>query len=161
MDQLRELAKADPSDDAERERGLGDAERGGAEAQRELGAVPLPMEGGPGSNGEAKPNSGNNAQNQKGSPGPGSGKDTGKGDHAGSTPEVSGRELRSKAQAAVNPGIPLNAPTVGHAPGRAGETANQKGTGSLGSAAEAEVGAVERSDIPEEYREHVGRYFEP
>jgi hypothetical protein len=33
--------------------------------------------------------------------------------------------------------------------------------GSLGSVAPGEIGAVEQSEVPEEYREHVGRYFEP
>ena len=43
--QLKELAKPEATDDAERERRLGDAERGGAQAQRGMGALPLPMSG--------------------------------------------------------------------------------------------------------------------
>jgi hypothetical protein len=43
----------------------------------------------------------------------------------------------------------------------AGESANQLGTGSLGAVGPTEIGAVEGTDIPEEYREQVGRYFEP
>lgn len=160
-EQLRELARAPESSEAERERRLGEAERGGAEAQRELGAVPLPMAGGPGSTGGPGPEPGQQPSGPNGASGPGSKKDTGTGDHAGSTPEVAGGELRAKARATLNPGLPLHAPTLGHAPGRPGQTANQRGTGSLGSVAGAEVGAVEQSDIPEEYREHVGRYFEP
>jgi len=55
----------------------------------------------------------------------------------------------------------MHSATLGRAPARAGETANQVGTGKLGTAGPAEVGAVEGADIPEEYREQVGRYFEP
>ena len=43
--QLKELAKPESSEDSERERGLGDADRGGSEAERGLGAVPIPMSG--------------------------------------------------------------------------------------------------------------------
>jgi hypothetical protein len=50
--------------------------------------------------------------------------------------------------------------TLGRAPARAGETANQRGTGALGGVGRTEVGAVEGTDIPEEYREQVGRYFD-
>jgi hypothetical protein len=55
----------------------------------------------------------------------------------------------------------MHVTTEGRAPARAGETANQRGTGALEHAAPGEVGAVERSEVPEEYREQVGRYFEP
>ena len=44
---------------------------------------------------------------------------------------------------------------------RAGETANQAGTGALGAAGPDQVGGVEHSEVPEEYREQVGRYFQP
>ena len=50
---------------------------------------------------------------------------------------------------------------MGRTPGRAGETANKAGTGQLGVVGPSEVGAVERSEVPEEYREQVGRYFQP
>jgi hypothetical protein len=55
----------------------------------------------------------------------------------------------------------MHSATLGRAPARAGETANELGQGSLGSVGQAEVGAVDHADIPEEYREQVGRYFEP
>lgn len=160
--QLKEMAQPEPSEDSKRERGLGDADRGGSEAERGLGAVPIPMEGegAPGGNqGPAgnKPGSGD----ANGNGGPGSHHDTGTGDHAGSTPEVAGKELRAKADARIQPGAPMHSATLGRAPARAGETANELGTGSLGSAQQTEVGAVDHSDIPEEYREQVGRYFEP
>ncbi|HYQ00136.1 MAG TPA: hypothetical protein VER96_15780 [Polyangiaceae bacterium] len=163
--QLKELAKPEPSDDAKREQGLGDAERGGSEAQRGLGAVPIPMDGDGAPNGSpgGKPGSpGNPGQGDKGSTaGPGSKHDTGIGDHQGSTPEIAAKELRSKAEARLQAGAPMHGATLGRAPARAGETANQLGTGSLGDAQKTEVGAVDHADIPEEYREQVGRYFEP
>ena len=158
--QLQEMAKPDPSDDSKREQGLGDADRGGSAAERGLGAVPIPMDGdgSPGGDGKSK---GNDGDKSDGSGGPGSHHDTGSGDHAGSTPEVAGKELRAKADAHMQAGAPMHGATLGRAPARAGETANQLGTGSLGSAQQTEVGAVDHSDIPEEYREQVGRYFEP
>ena len=57
--------------------------------------------------------------------------------------------------------MPMHSATLGRAPAKSGETANQLGTGKLGTSGPAEVGAVEGADIPEEYREQVGRYFEP
>jgi hypothetical protein len=160
--QLRELAKPEPSDDAKRERGLDDAERGGSAAERGLGGMPIPLDGpnAPGSSDPGgKPQSGD--ADKGSSPGPGSKRDSGTGDHHGSTPEIAAKELRSKADARLSPGAPMHGATLGRAPARPGETANQLGTGSLGEAQKTEVGAVDHADIPEEYREQVGRYFEP
>jgi hypothetical protein len=161
--QLQELAKPEPSDDAKREQGLGDAERGGAAAQRGLGAVPIPMEGdGAPHSGAAEGKPGpNGGSDQSAAPGPGSKHDSGTGNHQGSTPEITGKELRAKAEAHLQAGAPMHGATLGRAPARPGETANQLGTGSLGEAQKTEVGAVDHADIPEEYREQVGRYFEP
>lgn len=159
-EQLRELARRDPSEDSRREQGLDDADRGGADAQRGLG-VPMPM-GNSGGNG--KPPSGGPKQEQadaNGKGGPGGGRDEGQGNHDGSTKPLDAKELRSKADGKILPGAPMHAATQGRAPARAGETANQLGTGSLGALGPAEVGAVEGAEIPEEYREQVGRYFEP
>ena len=170
QEQLREMAKEDPSKSAEREKGLGDADRGGAQAERGLG-MPIPQQGGPapgqqpGQQGKGqgnKPGQGkgqNQAGNQAG--GPGSKKDKGKGDHKGETPKLSGKELRSKAQAKVNPGAPLHGTTLGRSAARPGETANRAGKGALGRVAPSEMSGVERSEVPEEYREQVGRYFQP
>jgi hypothetical protein len=159
-EQLRELARRDPSEDSRREQGLDDADRGGADAQRGLG-VPMPMGN---SGGSGKQPSGGPKQEQasgNGKGGPGSGRDEGQGDHQGSTKPLDGKELRSKADGKLLPGAPMHAATQGRAPARTGETANQLGTGSLGALGPAEVGAVEGAEIPEEYREQVGRYFEP
>jgi len=159
--QLQELAKPESSPDARREQGLGDAERGGSAAQRGLGAVPIPMAGEDDATG---PPGGNPRESGQAGPqgsGPGSKRDSGSGDHQGSTPEIASKELRSKADARLQAGAPMHGATLGRAPARAGETANQLGTGSLGEAQKTEVGAVDHADIPEEYREQVGRYFEP
>ncbi|MEI9940701.1 MAG: hypothetical protein WDO69_26095 [Pseudomonadota bacterium] len=162
--QLQELAKPEPSDDAKREQGLGDAERGGSAAERGLGAMPIPMDGNdaPGAGepgGKPEPADGD----KRGPGGPGSKRDSGTGDHRSSTPEIAAKELRSKAEAHLQAGAPMHGATLGRAPARPGETANQLGlgTGSLGDAQKTEVGAVDHADIPEEYREQVGRYFEP
>ncbi|HVJ18757.1 MAG TPA: hypothetical protein VM686_25220, partial [Polyangiaceae bacterium] len=162
-EQLRELARRDPSADAERERGLGDADRGGAEAQKGLGA-PIPSPGQPGSGKPGNQGSQGPKQdslNQNGQGGPGSKKDEGQGKHDGETKALEGDALRSKAGAKLLPGASMHGATLGRTPGRAGESANQLGTGSLGAVGPTEIGAVEGTDIPEEYREQVGRYFEP
>ena len=161
--QLQELSQPEPSDDAKREQGLGDAERGGSAAERGLGAMPIPLDG-DGAPGAATPGDkagpGGKAD-PSGSAGPGSKHDSGTGDHHGSTPEIAAKELRSKADARLSAGAPMHGATLGRAPARPGETANQLGTGTLGDAQKTEVGAVDHADIPEEYREQVGRYFEP
>jgi hypothetical protein len=157
-EELRELGRRDPSEDARRERGLGDAERGGSDAERSLGAMPMPLGNGQGSGNGPKqetPSLGGDGQGQ------GSGKDRGTGNHDGKTAPLDVKELRSKAGGKLLPGAPMHAGTLGRAPARAGETANQLGTGALGKVGPTEVGAVEGAEIPEEYREQVGRYFEP
>jgi hypothetical protein len=157
-EQLRELARRDPSEDAARERGLGEADRGGAEAQRGLGMIPTP--GGQG--GQGRP--GGLSQEQQGNPGAqqgGSKSGGGPGDHAGETKRLDAEELRSKANVRMLPGAPMHAASQGRAPARAGESANQLGTGVLGDVGPGEVSAVEGTEVPEEYREQVGRYFEP
>jgi hypothetical protein len=163
-EQLRELAKRDPSADAERERGLGEADRGGADAQRGLG-MPLPSPGQPGGGkpGAGKQGSGpkQDSPQKNGQGGPGGKKDEGQGSHEGETKELEGDPLRSKANAKLLPGASMHGATLGRTPGRAGESANQLGAGSLGAVGPTEIGAVEGTDIPEEYREQVGRYFEP
>jgi hypothetical protein len=165
--QLRELARQDPSKDAQREKGLDDAERGGAEAQKELGAVPMPMEGGescpnPKQGGDGKKSAqGKDPQQKPGKGGPGGKKDDATGKHDGKTDPVETKELRSKANAKMNPGAPMQGSTLGRAPSRPGETANRSGTGALGQAGPGELSGVERSEVPEEYREQVGRYFQP
>jgi len=140
---LRDLARREPGNEAERQRSLDDAERGGAEAQRGLGVLPLPM-------------GGDDSAAARGSK-----KDPGHGNHEGKTGDAAGSELRAKAKTQLDPRGAWHGTTLGRAPARPGETANQVGRGALGAVGPAEVGGVERSDVPEEYREQVGRYFSP
>ena len=124
----------------------------------------MPAPGGDG--GQGKPGSSGPQQElakpeQGGTGGPGGKHDEGHGNHDGKTLPLDAKELRSKATTQIIPGAPMHGAAQGRAPARAGETANQLGTGTLGRVGPAEVGAVEGADIPEEYREQVGRYFEP
>lgn len=158
-EQLRELAKREPSEDAARERGLGEADRGGAEAQRGLGVIPLPS----GQGGQGKPGLSQELPQANAGKPSGGGKSSGEGDgdHSGETKRLDVEELRSKANVRMLPGAPMHAASQGRAPARAGESANQLGTGVLGDVGPGEVSAVEGTEVPEEYREQVGRYFEP
>lgn len=153
-DALKEFA-GKPGADADRERALDEAERGGAEAER--GLLPMPLGGAP------TPGAGTPAQSGAGAkePGPGNGTGGSKPPKSSLGSPLQAEELRSKAETRVLPGTPLETRSLGRAPARPGEVANERGTGELGHVGPAEIGAVEKSDIPEEYRQHVGRYFEP
>lgn len=154
-DALREALRELASRDAARERSLDDAERGGAEAERGLIPIPLPGKGGRPS---PSPSTGGPASGQ---PANGEGGSSPPGVASSPQPAEKLEEFRAKAEAKLLPGMPLGTRALGRAPARPGETADQAGTGKLGSVAPQEIGAVENSDVPEEYREHVGRYFQP
>lgn len=77
------------------------------------------------------------------------------------TPMSSNKALKSRANTPIRNGKTLPSLKTGRAPSRPGETANRVGTGELGRVGPDEVGGVSRSEVPEEYREQVGRYFEP
>lgn len=167
---LRRMANEPPaSEQAERDRALGEAEKGAGQAQGQLGApVPMPGQGNSGSGSDGTPQSGNNAGNgtpkggqNDGQGGPGSHHDKGRGDHAGTTPKVDGDEMRARAGGTINKAAPMPGVVTGRGQGRAGESANVRGTEAIGQAGPSEIGGVERSDIPEEYRDQVGRYFSP
>jgi hypothetical protein len=157
---LRELARARGDEIMERERSLDDAERGAADAQRQLsGVVPVPDPSGPSaSSGAPGP-----SRDGTGSPanGPSSTRERKPGAHDGETNAVDAPELRAKATTAIDPSLPLRVAAEGRAAPLVGQTANQGGTAELGRVGPVEVGAVERSEVPGEYREHVGRYFSP
>jgi hypothetical protein len=176
-EQLKEMAKEDPSGDGQREESLEDAEEGLGEAQKQLG-VPMPMDAGGsgpkgGKDGKGGGKDGKDGKDGKGGPGAGDGsgdsKDAqpghsdggGPGDHKGQTGVVDGPGVKSRADAKVNKGRPMPGITLGRTSGRPGETAKEKGTGALGDAAASEIGGVDRSVVPEEYREQLGRYFQP
>ncbi len=155
---LRDLANA-PSESGEsrRQRALDDA-------QRALQPLPLPMPGGGPSDGPA----GGGGLGGPGSGGPGSGGPGGESPRTPSprrpsppTAKVDADDLRAHASAPLGAGAPMPGTVLGRAPARVGETANARGTGALGAVAPDEVGGVSRSEVPEEYREQIGRYFQP
>lgn len=174
---LKQMAEAPEkgSAEGERQKGLGDAEKGAGDAQRQLGA-PVPVDGAEKGGGD-KSSKGRDGQGQKAGGNAdgrqGDGKDKGGGSSpgtgpggsgtskpAGQTPTIGGDGVRSRADAKVNKGKTMPGVTMGRTSSKPGETANVQGTGALGAAAADEVGAIERSDVPEEYREQVGRYFQ-
>jgi hypothetical protein len=160
-DELKKRAQeqAEPgTEEGERQKALEDAEKGGGDAEGELGGtpVPLPMPGG-----DDKPGSGAGDKDKDGDGQPGHHEDTGTGDHKGQTGVVEGGGVKARATGRINKGKPMPGMVMGRTAGKAGETANVQGTGALGAAAPEEVGGVDRSDVPEEYREQVGRYFQP
>lgn len=160
-ERLKQLANPELSPEAQRDGALDDAERGLGETERGLGATPIPAPGGPGGQQPGQGPSGGDADATQPGGGPGPSHDRGRGDHQGESQAASAPELRAKAKVQRSGSGPMHAATLGRAPARPGDTANQRGTGSLGSVAKSEIGAVEQSEVPEEYREHVGRYFEP
>jgi hypothetical protein len=162
-DELRRMAKEPPADSEEgrRQKGLGDAEDGAGEAERQMGGgtpVPIPVEGpgkpGSGPSGSGKDPKGEAQAGHTEGGGPG-------GDHKGLTGVIEGNGMKARSSAKMNKGKPMPGVVLGRSAGKAGETANVRGTGALGAAAPGEIGGVERSDVPEEYREQVGRYFQP
>ena len=179
-EELKKMAEpeGEGSEEGERQKRLEDAQKGAGEAEGQLGGAPMPvpMQGGqgnkPGQNGNKpgdKPGDKNGSKN--GGPGSG-GKDEGQpfaghsegggpGDHKGQTGVVDGQGVKARATGPINKGKPMPGLVMGRTTGRAGESANIQGTGALGQAAAGELGAIERSDVPEEYREQVGRYFQP
>ena len=90
-----------------------------------------------------------------------SGHDVGTGDHAGSTSPVDAQTLKSRAHGPLNKGQAMPGSVTTYVPGRAGGTANTRGSGDLRVVGPHEVDGVERSDVPEEYREQVRQYFQP
>ncbi|XXX75128.1 hypothetical protein WMF30_46480 [Sorangium sp. So ce134] len=169
-EQLRRMAQegGPSSEESERQRALDDAQRGAGEAEGQLGGAPLPApvaggSGNPGSGGERGQGAQAGGAGKQGQgPGqPGHSEGGGPGSHEGQTGAIAGGELRSRADTRVNPGRPMPGVVMGRTAGRAGDTANVQGEGALGVVGPQEIGGVERSDVPEEYREQVGRYFQP
>lgn len=159
-DMLKQMAAPpEQGSEGERQKQLGDAERGLGELGQQLGGVPMPMpgQGLPVQNGGPPGDQGGS----KGGPGGGVGKGPGMPKQAGETAKVDGGRLEARAATKLNPGAPMPGVVMGRTEGRAGETANRRGTGALGEVGAEEIEGVTRSDVPEEYREQVGRYFQP
>ncbi|HTJ80369.1 MAG TPA: hypothetical protein VL400_01565, partial [Polyangiaceae bacterium] len=75
--------------------------------------------------------------------------------------KIDAKDFRSRADSDINGGAPMPGVHMGRTNARPGETANTQGAGALGAVGPDEVNGVSRSDVPEEYREQVGRYFQP
>jgi hypothetical protein len=167
-EQLKEMAKS-PAESGEsgRQKALDGAQEGAGEAEGELGGrpMPVPVAGGGGEpqgpGGQQGGKGGGKGGKDEGQPGSGHSEGGGPGDHQGQTGVVNGGDLKSRAQGKINKGAPMPGMVMGRTAGRPGESANVRGEGALGAVAPDEVGAVERSEVPEEYREQVGRYFQP
>ena len=69
--------------------------------------------------------------------------------------------MKSRAHGAINKGEAMPGGITTFAPGRAGGTANARGTGDLRNVGPGEIEGIDKSDVPEEYREHVRQYFQP
>jgi hypothetical protein len=162
-DQLEKMAEApsaegdEGSEEGDRQRGLDDAEEGAGDAERQLGGVPLPLPGPGGAPGQGGLANGG----EKGPSAAGHTEGGGPGSHHGTTGVVEGGGVEARATGRINKGRPMPGVVMGRSAARAGDTANALGTGALGGAAAGEIGGVEHGDVPEEYREQVGRYFRP
>lgn len=175
-EELRRLAnEKDDDDEAKRQQGLDGAQKGLGEAQKQLGGAPMPLpgsgdgkpggkdgkDGKDGKPGDGKPGSGKDGKDGKDGPGKGGTEDKGTGDHKGQSKDVKGDELRARANAKVDGKAPTAGITIGRTGGRAGDTANVRGSGAIGQVGPSETSGVDKSEVPEEYREQVGRYFQP
>jgi hypothetical protein len=125
---------------------------------------------GQGQQGQGQQGQGQQGQGQQvpipggGDPGPGapgSHHDTGSGDHKGQTNPVDAQSLKSRAKGPMNKGTAMPGSVSTFSQGKAGGTANTRGTGDLKVVGPSEVDGVNRSDVPEEYRDQVRHYFQP
>jgi hypothetical protein len=160
-DELKKMAEEPPegSEEGHCQKGLGDAEDGAGEAEKQMGGgtpMPMPVEG-PGKPGRGPSAKGDSKSAQSGHTS--SGGDGG--DHKGITGVIEGNGVKARASGKLNKAPSMPGTVLGRTAGKAGETANVAGAGALGNAAPSELGGIERSDVPEEYREQVGRYFQP
>ena len=89
------------------------------------------------------------------------GHDFGTGDHTGRTNAVDAQTMKSRAKGPINKSNAMPGAVTTTSPGKAGGTANTRGTGDLRIVGPSEVDGVDRSDVPEEYRDHVRQYFQP
>ncbi|HWL88166.1 MAG TPA: hypothetical protein VNO21_20325, partial [Polyangiaceae bacterium] len=178
-DALKDLAKdessnerqsGEPSESA-RQRALDDAQKGAEGTERQLEGQEQPSQGpsegtpsGPGASSIPIPGEGAGAgpsASAKDSPGHGGTHDRGTGDHRGSSGPVDAQSIKSRAHGSLSKGQTMPGSVTTFLPGKAGGTANVRGSGDLRVVGPSEIDGVERSDVPEEYREHVRQYFQP
>jgi hypothetical protein len=179
-DRLKDMAKeSTDAEETKRQQALDDAQRGAAGTQDQIGkGQETPQGSRPGQPGAGEPSGdpqpgAGSEPGQTGTPMPmpgaangdqsGSGgtHDTGTGSHAGKTAALSADTLRSRAKGPLSRSAAMPGAITTTTTGRPGGTANVRGTGDLRVVGPSEVDGVERSDVPEEYREHVRQYFQP
>ncbi len=166
-DAMKQLAAGPSAARQRRESALAEAEGGLDAAQRALGGLPLPVAAG--QEGEAQSAApgganrhGDATSSGTGDDGPSPARSSGhaKEEHDAATrPDTS---LRAKASPRLLPGTPLRGASLGRAPAAPGEVASLPAPeAALDVARPAALRGVERQEVPEEYREHVSRYFTP
>ncbi len=69
--------------------------------------------------------------------------------------------MKSRARGPLGRGQAMPGTVTTWKPGQAGGTANVRGSGELRTVGPTEIDGVDRSDVPEEYREQVRQYFQP
>jgi hypothetical protein len=140
-----------------------DVAAGGAEAtEREIAGDGAGggSGGGSGSGAGSGTGAGGGGEASDGAGGGGS-HDFGTGSHRGRTDVLAGDTLKSRAHGSLDHAAPMRPGATTFVPGRAGGTADARGTGDLRSVAPAEIEGIDKSDVPEEYREQVRQYFTP
>ncbi|WP_394850701.1 hypothetical protein LZC95_24990 [Pendulispora brunnea] len=188
-EKLKELAKENTeSSESKRQQALDDAERGAQGTERGLGEQGQGQQGqgqqgqGQQGQGQQQQGQGQQGQGQQGQQGQGQGQQAGAvpipgdGQTAGSGSGTGGgggpkkgnsggagdaQTMKSRARGTISKGQAMPGTVNTFVPGKAGGTANTRGTGDLRIVGPSEVDGVERSDVPEEYREHVRQYFQP
>ncbi len=171
---LREMANDDQTTpEAERDRALGDAEEGAGDTESELsGGAPKPGERDAagqapgakrGSHGSASVPVpvGPGGHGTTGAGGGGSHHDKGRGNHSGATEPVPASAFKARARGPLNAAPLMPGTTTTWKPGEAGGTANVVGEGALGKIGTTEISGTDRSDVPQEYRDQVHKYFRP
>lgn len=151
--QMKDAANAaPPSSGADRQKSLGNAS-----------AALQSMKGQVGKPGEGEGQTGENETPGEGKGGPGSQKTPTANPKkpGGPSPKIDASSSPSRVDSKLNAGIPQPGSKTSRTDARVGETANKQGTGALGKVGEQELGGISESDVPEEYREQVGRYFHP
>ena len=74
---------------------------------------------------------------------------------------IDAQTMKSRAKGPINKSNAMPGAVTTTSAGKAGGTANTRGTGDLRIVGPSEVDGVDRSDVPEEYRDHVRQYFQP
>ncbi len=151
--QLKDIAAGRPAHSSLRARalaiaaiGVGDAARAVSEGANESGPL----------GGESQPDAPAVGDSSSGKSDPGGER----GSHGGDTPVVMSATLPALVRTTATGGIP-EGPAPGSSPPQRPRTAKEGGGAALRAVAPGEIDAVERSDVPKDYREQVSRYFAP